>query len=132
MIHMPLSRAHSAMARSSGSVYTDPVGLQGEQRISPLVSFECARSRSLTLTLRPHSMSPSTATGSARARCTIWGYETHAGVGMSTRSWGPNSVKHALKSDCLEPELMMMLSALTGLPRDSVESWWAIAVLSSG
>ena len=61
------------------------------------------RSRSLTLSFRLHSGSPDTSTGRARARCTICGYETHAGAGIATTSPGPNSVKHALKSDCFEP-----------------------------
>jgi len=42
-------------------------------------------------------------TGRARARCTICGYDTHAGAGIATTSPGPNSVKQALNSDCLEP-----------------------------
>src|SRR5918995_5201618 len=97
--------AHSAIERSSARVYTAPVGLQGEQRMRPRVLLVWVRSKSLALTLRPHSISPGTSTGSARQRCTIWGYETQAGDGISTRSRGPNSEKQALKSDCLEPEL---------------------------
>src|ERR671910_1481524 len=97
--------AHSAIERSSARVYTAPVGLQGEQRMRPRVLLVWLRSRSLALTLRPHSMSPGTSTGSARQRCTIWGYDTQAGAGMSTRSFAPNRVKQALKMDCLLPEL---------------------------
>jgi hypothetical protein len=37
-----------------------------------------------------------------------------------------------LKSDCFDPELMTMLSALTGRPPDRIESCRAIAVRSSG
>ena len=47
---------------------TAPVGLHGEHRIRPRVSLLLARSRSLALTLRPHSRSPGTSTGSARQR----------------------------------------------------------------
>ena len=52
--------------RSSARVYTAPVGLHGEQRMRPRVSLLLARSRSRALTLRPHSRSPGTSTGSAR------------------------------------------------------------------
>src|SRR3954470_19158490 len=105
MIHPSCFLAHSAMALSSASVYTAPVGLHGEQRMSPRVEVVWCRSRSFTLTLRPHSMSPGTRTGSARQRWTIWGYDTQAGAGIRTRSLGPKRVKQALKMDCLEPEL---------------------------
>src|SRR5215204_3667186 len=131
MIQMSFFFAHSAIAFSSASVYTAPVGLQGEHRIIPRVSLWLARSRSLTLTLSPHSGSPGTRTGSARVRCTICGYDTHAGEGISTRSFGPKRVKHALKIDCLEPELTMMLSGLTARLPDMTESWWAMPVRSS-
>src|SRR3979490_673967 len=92
--------AHSAMERIWAAVYTAPVGLQGEQMIRPRTSLSVTRSRSLALTLSPHSGSPGTATGSARQRCTICGYDTHAGEGISTLSLGPNSAKQALKIDC--------------------------------
>src|SRR5258706_15752914 len=72
------------------------------QRISPVAPGNM-RSRSFTLALRLHSGSPAIITGRARARCTICGYDTHAGDGIATTSPGPNSVKQALKSDCLEP-----------------------------
>src|SRR3954463_9080864 len=105
MIQMSFFLAHSAIALSSARVYTAPVGLQGEQRMRPRVSLWLIRSRSFTLTLRPHSGSPGTKTGSALVRCTIWGYETHAGDGISTRSLGPKRAKQALKIDCFDPEL---------------------------
>src|SRR5512135_2537930 len=126
MIHTRLAAAHSAMALSSESVYTDPVGLHGEQRMIPRARCACA-SRSFTLTLRPHSGSPGTSTGSARARWTICGYDTHAGAGMRTRSPGPKSEKQALKIDCLDPELTTMWSALTARPPERRDSWWAMA-----
>src|SRR5215212_9366683 len=118
MIHTSFALAHSAIERSSASVYTAPVGLQGEQRISPRVSLLLALSRSLALTLRPHSRAPGTITGSARQRCTICGYETHAGAGISTRSLGPKRVKQALKIDCFDPELTMIWSGSMVRPPD--------------
>src|SRR5678816_131165 len=131
MIQTPLALAHSAIALSSVKVYTAPVGLLGEHRIRPFTFLLYARSRSLTLTLRPHSTSPCTSTGSARDRCTICGYDTHAGAGMSTRWPGPNSVKQMLNRHCLEPELTTMWSAFTGRPPDSIDRWRAIAERSS-
>ena len=50
---------------------------------------------------------------------------------MSTRSLGPNSVKQALKIDCLEPELTTMLSGSTGRPPDIRLMFWAMAFRSS-
>src|SRR2546425_12503576 len=94
--------AQVAMALSSPCVYTEPVGLHGELRISP-VAAGSIRSSSRTLTLSPHSGAPGISTGRARARCTICGYDTHAGAGIATTSPGPKTVKHALNSDCLEP-----------------------------
>src|ERR1041384_6343544 len=96
------SFAHCAMALISACVYTAPVGLQGEHRIRPDAPGSI-RSRSLTLALRLHSGSPAIMTGRARERWTICGYDTHAGAGIATTSPGPNSVKQALNSDCLEP-----------------------------
>src|SRR5213594_898366 len=102
MTHTFRSRAHCAIALISAWVYTAPVGLQGEQRISP-VAAGSMRSRSRTLTLRLHSGSPVTSTGRARVRWTICGYDTHAGEGTATTSPGPNREKQALKTDCFEP-----------------------------
>src|SRR6266404_1437016 len=118
MTHTFRSTAHCAIALISACVYTLPVGLQGEQRMSPWVPGT-TRSRSRTPTLRLHSGSPGTSTGRARARWTIWGYDTHAGAGIATTSLGPNRVKQTLKSDCLEPFETTMLSALTGRPPES-------------
>ncbi len=122
--------AHCAIARISAFVYTPPVGLQGEQRMSPAAPGSM-RSRSFTLTLRLHSGSPETITGRARVRCTICGYDTHAGAGIATTSPGPNNVKHALKSDCLEPFDTTMWSAFTGRPPESSERCLAAAARSS-
>src|ERR1041385_1822257 len=96
------SFAHCPMAFISACVYTAPVGLHGEQRIKPDAPGSI-RSRSLTLALRLHSGSPAIMTGPARARGTMCGYDTHAGAGIATTSPGPNSVKQALNSACLEP-----------------------------
>src|SRR4026209_900317 len=115
------------MAFSSLRVYTAPVGLQGEQRISPRTSLSVCLSRSSALTLMPQSAAPGIMMGSARARCTIWGQETQAGAGMSTLSLGPNRLKQALKRACLERELTTMLSAWTGRPPDKRERFFAIA-----
>src|SRR5512143_981729 len=116
MIQMSCLRAHAAIALSSLRVYTEPVGLQGEQRIRPRTSLSVRRSRSAAETLRPQSASPGIITGSARARWTICGYETQAGDGISTRSLGPKRVKQALNSDCLEPELTTIPSGSTARP----------------
>src|SRR6476661_3105319 len=131
MIHTSLALAHSAIERSSARVYTAPVGLHGEQRIRPRVNLLLARSRSRALTLSPHSRSPGTSTGSARQRCTIWGYDTQAGAGMSTRSLGPNRVKQALKMDCFEPELTMIRSGSMERPPDIRLRFCAMAFRSS-
>jgi hypothetical protein len=132
MIHTSFFLAHSAIAFSSGRVYTAPVGLHGEQRMSPLVRVVEWLSSSLAPTFSPHSMSPGTSTGSARQRWTICGYDTHAGAGISTWSLGPKRVKQALKSECFEPELTRMLSALTGRPPLKAERFFAMADRSSG
>src|SRR5213592_3505156 len=92
MTHTFRSRAHCAIALISAWVYTAPVGLHGEQRMRPRAPGT-TRSRSRTLTFRLHSGSPDTSTGRARARCTICGYDTHAGAGMATTSPGPNKVR---------------------------------------
>src|SRR5206468_5143881 len=110
MTHTFRSRAHCAIALISAWVYTAPVGLHGEQRMRPRAPGT-TRSRSRTLTFRLHSGSPDTSTGRARARCTICGYDTHAGAGMATTSPGPNKVKHTLKSDCFDPFDTTMLTA---------------------
>ena len=73
MIHTSCFFAQAAMARSSLSVYTEPVGLQGEQRISPRTSLSVCRSRSWALTLSAQSAAPGIITGSARVRYTICG-----------------------------------------------------------
>ena len=99
--------------------------------MSPFTSLSYLASRSFTLTLSPHSGSPVTAMGSARQRCTICGYDTHAGVGISTLSLGPNSEKQALKIDCLEPLLMMIWSGLMARPPDMSERLRATAARSS-
>src|SRR5689334_14087897 len=131
MIQTSLALAHSAIDLSSASVYTAPVGLHGEQRIRPRVSLLLARSRSRALTLRPHSRSPGTSTGSARHRCTICGYDTQAGAGISTRSLGPNRVKQALKMDCFDPELTMIWSASIARPPDIRLMFCAMALRRS-
>src|SRR6266568_184028 len=101
MTHTFRSRAHCAIALISAWVYTAPVGLHGEQRMRP------------------------------RARCTICGYDTHAGAGMATTSPGPNNVKHTLKSDCFDPFDTTMLSAFTGRPPESSDRCFAAAARSS-
>src|SRR2546422_8582399 len=93
MIHTLRSRAQCAIALISACVYTAPVGLHGEQRISPRAPGT-TRSRSRTATLRLHSASPGTSTGRARDRYTICGYDTHAGAGIATTSPGPRSEEH--------------------------------------
>src|SRR5438034_4737366 len=130
MTHTFLALAHAAMGRIAAWVSTAPVGLQGEQRINPLAPGSM-RSRSFTLALRLHSGSPAIITGRARARCTICGYDTQAGEGIATTSPGPNSVKQALNSDCLEPFETTMWSALTGRPPESSERCVAAAARSS-
>src|ERR1041385_2212878 len=110
MIQVSCFLAQAAMERSSLRVYTAPVGLQGEQRIRPRTSLSVCRSRSSTLTFRPQSAAPGIITGSARARWTICGYDTHAGDGISTLSLGPKRLKQALNSDCFDPELITMFS----------------------
>src|SRR5690242_9787154 len=130
MTHTFRSRAHCAMALISAWVYTAPVGLQGEHRISPRAPGT-TRSRSRTETLRLHSGSPWTSTGRARARYTICGYDTQAGAGIATTSPGPNSEKQTLKSDCFEPFDTTMLSALTGRPPDRWDRCFAAAARSS-
>jgi len=70
-------------------------------------------------------------TGSARQRWTIWGYDTQAGAGMSTRSLGPKRVKQALKIDCFDPELTMSWSGSTARPPDIRLSAWAMPLRSS-
>ncbi len=89
-------------------MYTAPVGLTGEQRMSPAARASAARSSWSTPTLRLHSTSPGTSTGVARAKCTSWGYETQAGAGINTVSPPSNRVKQALNSDCRAPEDTMM------------------------
>src|SRR5438034_8628723 len=130
MTHTFFACAHCAIARISACVYTAPVGLQGEQRISPVAPGNI-RARSVTLALRLHSGSPAIITGRARARWTICGYDTHAGAGIATTSPGPNSVKQALNSDCLDPFDTTMWSALTGRPPESSERCVAAAARSS-
>ena len=111
-------------------MYTDPVGLQGEHRINPWAPGT-TRCRSRTLSLSPHSGSPGTRIGRARVRCTICGYDTHAGAGMATTSPGPNTLKQTLKSDCFEPFETTMWSAFTGRPPESSDNCVAAAARSS-
>src|ERR1044072_7664277 len=118
------------MALISECVYTWPVGLEGEHRIRPDAPGSI-RSRPLTLALRLHSGSPAIMTGREPARWAIYGDDTHAGPGIATTSPGPNSVKQALNSDCLEPFDTTMWSAFTGRPPDSSERWVAAAARSS-
>ncbi len=119
------------MALSSLRAYTAPVGLLGEQRMTPAVRSVALASRSSTLTFRLHCGSPSTITGVARQSRTICGYDTQAGVGINTLSCGPNSVKQALNTACLAPVDTTMLSALTGLPAESSDSDLAAAARRS-
>src|SRR2546423_9777053 len=130
MTHAFRSTGHCAIALISACVYTLPVGLQGEHRMSPWAPGT-TRSRSRTPTLRLHSGSPETSTGRARVRCTIWGYDTHAGAGIATTSPGPNRLKHTLKRDCFDPLDTTMWSALTARPPESNERCFAPAARSS-
>src|SRR5437773_7071147 len=130
MTHTFRSTAHCAIALISACVYTLPVGLQGEHRMSPWAPGT-TRSRSRTPTLRLHSGSPGTRTGRARDRYTICGYDTHAGAGIATTSPGPNKVKQTLNNDCFEPFDTTMLSALTGRPPESSDKCFAAAARSS-
>src|SRR5688572_7467465 len=114
MTHTLRSLAHRAIASSSDSGYTPPVGFDGELMMMPRTEGSYFASRSAIEARNPLSSDVGTITASARASLTSAGYDVQYGAGIRTLSPGPNRKKHALNRACLAPVETTTPSAVAG------------------
>ena len=95
-------RTH-AKSYNSSFVYTDPVGLQGVEKINIFVLGVIAASNSLPVILKSLSMPAVITTGVPSATLTISTYETQYGAGTITSSPGPTRLNTTFAIDCFAP-----------------------------
>src|SRR5690606_5914050 len=90
-------------AANSSLLYTEPVGLQGEEHMNIVDICVIASSNCSGVILKSLSIVVSINTDLPSAKVTISEYDTQYGVGIITSSPGLISVRITFDKDCLAP-----------------------------
>jgi hypothetical protein len=116
MVQMPRLAASSAMAPTTGSSISAPVGLLGELRMIALVLGVIAPRIASADTRKPSVELVCTMTGTAPTSFTCSGIVGQYGACVITSSPGLKSASAVLKSACLPPTVRSTSAAVTSTP----------------